>query len=152
MTQRGISIVDFEVGRADELVRMWRESFEFGVGVTDPHPLEEQRHYLMTTVVPHYVTRVALADEAIVGFVAANRESIAQLYVRIDRLRSGIGTRLLDWAKVQSSGSLWLFTFARNANARAFYEKHGFRATAHGFEPTWQLEDVRYEWKADAKT
>jgi len=34
----------------------------------------------------------------------------------------------------------------RNAGARAFYERNGFRAVARGFEPKWQLEDVRYEW------
>jgi hypothetical protein len=31
--------------------------------------------------------------------------------------------------------------------ARRFYERHGFVAVAHGFEPTWRLADVRYEWK-----
>lgn len=29
---------------------------------------------------------------------------------------------------------------------RAFYEKHGFEIIARGFEPTWQLDDVQYEW------
>ena len=28
---------------SDALVRLWREAFEYGVGVTDPHPLAEQR-------------------------------------------------------------------------------------------------------------
>ena len=38
--------------------------------------------------------------------------------------------------------------FARNAGACAFYERNAFVAVAHGFEPTWQLADVRYEWTA----
>jgi RimJ/RimL family protein N-acetyltransferase len=53
---------------------------------------------------------------------------------------------LLDWAKHHSQGSLWLYTFARNAGARAFYERNGFVAIAHGFEPGWKLEDVKYQW------
>lgn len=61
---------------------------------------------------------------------------------------SSIGSRLLAWAKEQSAGSLWLYTFDRNAIARAFYEKHGFRIVARGFEPQWKLADVRYEWAA----
>jgi ribosomal protein S18 acetylase RimI-like enzyme len=51
---------------------------------------------------------------------------------------------MLTWAKRQSSGSLWLYTFARNESARSFYERGGLVAIEHGFEPTWQLEDVKY--------
>ncbi len=65
-----LEIVDFDVARTDELVRMWRESFEFGVGVVDPHPIEDQREHFTTSVV----------------------------------------------------------------------------IIARGFEPTWQLDDVKYEW------
>ena len=145
-----ISVVDFDADRADELVRMWRESFEFGVGVVDPNPIEAQREYLMNTVVPNNVVRVAMLGGSIVGFVAATKDSISQLYVRKANHHCGIGTQLLAWAKAQSGGRLWLFTFARNARARAFYEKHGFRIVARGFEPTWQLDDLKYEWAAAA--
>ena len=138
--------MDFSPEHADELVPMWRESFEAGVGVTDPHPIAEQRDYLLAKVAPHYAIKLAVADGRIAGFVAANRESIAQLYVRVECQRRGIGSRLLEWAKAQSGGSLWLYTFARNARARAFYERHGFRIVARGFEPEWQLDDLRYEW------
>ena len=148
MCRLTINIVDFDADRADELVRMWRESFEFGVGVVDPNPIEAQREYLMNTVVPSNVVRVAMLDGNIVGFVAATKDSISQLYVRKANHHCGIGTQLLAWAKAQSGGSLWLFTFARNARARAFYEKHGFKIVARGFEPTWQLEDLKYEWAA----
>jgi RimJ/RimL family protein N-acetyltransferase len=46
-----------------------------------------------------------------------------------------------------SAGSLWLYTFARNERARRFYERNGFVAVAFGYEPFWQLDDVRYEWR-----
>jgi len=59
----------------------------------------------------------------------------------------GIGSGLLNWAKDRSAGTLTLYTFARNQMARAFYERHGFVAVAHGFEPMWQLDDVRYQWE-----
>jgi ribosomal protein S18 acetylase RimI-like enzyme len=49
-------------------------------------------------------------------------------------------------AKARSSGSLWLYTFARNAIACRFYEKHGFVVAERGFEPHWRLEDVKYVW------
>ena len=141
----------FERAMADDLVAMWREAFEQGVGVVDPNPLDGQRTYLLEQVLPAHALTVALADtpdegRRLVGFVAASASSIAQLHVRVGWHRRGIGSALLAHAKETSDGSLWLYTFARNANARRFYERRGFTAVAFGFEPTWQLEDVRYEW------
>ena len=141
------AIVPYRSEMLQPLVDLWRESFEHGVGVVDPHPIEEQRQYLVEHVAAHFEVRVAMRDAAIVGFVASDAESISQLYVRVGCLRQGIGSRLVELAKSRSSGSLWLFTFARNAVARRFYERHGFEVIAHGFEPTWQLEDVKYRWE-----
>jgi GNAT superfamily N-acetyltransferase len=130
----------------DELVAMWRQSFEDGVGITDPHPLAQQRNYFLSQVLPKHTVKLALQDGQLVGFAAACSDSVAQLHVRVGHFRQGIGSQLLAWAKGQSGGSLWLYTFARNRRARQFYEHHGFRAVAFGFEPTWQLDDVRYKW------
>jgi GNAT superfamily N-acetyltransferase len=130
----------------DELVTMWRASFEWGVGVTDPYPVEEQTAYLLGHVVPSHRVVVAHDDSGIVGFLASTDDSVGQLYVRVDRIGRGIGSRLLQLAKQQSSGHLWLYTFARNHRALAFYSRHGFAEVARGVEPTWQLEDVRMEW------
>ena len=140
-------LVELDTRCVDELVRMWRASFETAVGIVDPHPIEGQKRYFMEEVVPRNTVRVARVAGEMAGFVAASPESVAQLYVRLGFQRRGIGRQMLDWAKDQSDGSLWLYTFARNAGARAFYERNGFVAVAHGFEPTWQLDDVRYEWR-----
>ena len=113
--------------------------------------LAQQRAYLLRDVLPNYEVKIATFDNEIVGFVAASPESIAQLYVRGDFQRRGVGTQLLSWAKQHSSGSLWLYTFARNVGARAFYERRGFTATAYGFEPNWRLDDVKYEWVGERR-
>ena len=44
---------------------------------------------------------------------------------------------------------LSLYTFVRNVRACRFYERHGFVVVARGFEPTWQLEDVKYHWSLE---
>jgi ribosomal protein S18 acetylase RimI-like enzyme len=141
-----LCIEDFRSSDLDTLVRMWRESFEYALGITDPNPLEDQVAYFETEVRPR--NRVRLAKEAgrIVGFVASNAESVAQLHIRVGHHRRGLGRHLLDLAKSDSVGGLWLFTFARNTGACAFYESQGFHVVQRGFEPTWQLEDVKYAW------
>ena len=144
--REALRLEEFREEHVKELVPMWRESFEHGVGIKDPHPLAEQEQYLVGKLVPSNAVRVAFLGEVIVGFVAATPESVSQLYVRKGFGRRGIGSFLLDWAKSQSGGSLWLYTFARNEVARAFYERHGFVITARGFEPSWKLDDLRYEW------
>ncbi|MES2958238.1 MAG: GNAT family N-acetyltransferase [Pseudomonadota bacterium] len=118
--------------------------------MTDPHPIAEQLQYFLDVVLPKNEVRLALLGDELMGFVAASRESVAQLHVRVGFQRRGIGTAMLAWAKAQSAGSLWLFTFQRNHGACAFYEHNGFHVIARGFEPMWQLADVKYQWSADA--
>jgi ribosomal protein S18 acetylase RimI-like enzyme len=144
-------ITDYAPDDALPLVRMWRASFEHGVGVADPHPIEGQIAYLHQVVLPANRVRLARIDNQIVGFLAASAESVAQLYVRVDHIGQGIGSQLLALAQAESAGSLWLYTFARNARARRFYESRGFVAIAHGFEPMWQLDDVKYRWQRAAQ-
>ena len=141
-----LRIEDFRSADTDALVRMWRASFEHGVGIVDPNPLADQIEYFQTRVIPTHRVRVAKEADSIVGFLASNPESIAQLFVRVQNIGRGIGTKLLRLAQSESSGSLWLFTFARNERACRFYEHHGFVAVARGFEPVWKLDDVKYQW------
>jgi ribosomal protein S18 acetylase RimI-like enzyme len=142
------TLAEYRAEWLGELVPMWRASFESGVGVKDPHPLAEQVQYFLHEVLPHNLIRLAILGGELVGFVAASTESVAQLHVRVGFQRRGIGTKLLEWAKTQSAGSLWLYTFQRNRGACAFYERNSFTPVARGFEPVWQLEDVKYRWSA----
>jgi len=125
---------------------MWRASFEHGVGIVDHHPISEQRNYFLSEIVPKARIRVVLDQGMIVGFLAATDWYVAQLYVRVGYLGRGIGTSLLSLAKQESEGSLTLHTFKRNTRACRFYERSGFTAVQYGFEPMWNLEDVKYEW------
>ena len=143
----GVSLRGFEAAHLDDLVQMWRTSFEHGVGIRDWHSLEEQRAYFMREVLPNNDVRLAFEADRLVAFIAATDRSIAQLYVDVRHHGKGIGSGLLNWAKDRSAGTLTLYTFARNQMARAFYERHGFVAVALGFEPMWQLDDVKYQWE-----
>jgi ribosomal protein S18 acetylase RimI-like enzyme len=141
-----IELREYDASHLDALIVLWREAFEFGVGITDPHALSEQRAYFGATVLPDHRVTLAFSASRLVGFIAYSPESVAQLHVRVGFHRQGIGAALLALAKASSSGDLWLYTFARNVNACRFYESQGFSVVERGFEPEWQLEDVKYRW------
>lgn len=145
-----IRIADFEPQLADELVRLWRASFEHGVGIRDHHPLAEQMAYFVEQVVPNNAVRVALDEHGLAGFIASTPESVAHLYVRVASIGQGIGGRLLRLAMAESCGSLRLYTFARNLRARGFYEHHGFVETGRESENMWKLEAIRFRWQRGA--
>lgn len=147
-----VSLVPFAMAHADELIALWRSSFESAVGVPEPHTHEQQRDYFLRTVLANNRVRVAMARGQVVGFIAASDERIDQLYVHREHQGIGIGSQLLQWAKNQSRGHLVLFTFERNNQAQRFYEARDFRITGRGFESQWQLPDIRYEWHIDDQT
>ena len=135
----------------DELVPMWRSSFEKAVGVKDPNPLAEQRQYFLDQVLPRNEVLVAVSGNVVVGFIAVTTDSVTQLYVDKEYQGRGIGTALLDWAMENSKGRLWLYTFEQNLSAQRFYERRGFKIIARGFETHWKLPDIKYEWVAPEK-
>ena len=139
-------VSDFDPADTDRLIQMWRESFEFGVGIKDRNPLERQRRYFEEEVRPNVRVQVVKRQDEIVAFLAAHQSYISQLYVRVGYFGQGIGSMLLGLAKEQSAGSLCLHTLLRNTRARRFYEHHGFILVGHDFEPMWQLESVEYKW------
>jgi ribosomal protein S18 acetylase RimI-like enzyme len=139
-------IDDYRSEDARAVVQLWRTSFEHALGIKDHHPLQDQLEHFLTEVVPHYEIRVAREDPTIIAFIAFTSESIGHLYVRVQCIGRGVGTRLLGLAKEASCGSLWLYTFARNGNARRFYERHGFREIERESENMWKLEAIKYRW------
>jgi ribosomal protein S18 acetylase RimI-like enzyme len=141
-----VRVTEFEPSVVERLVPMWRKSFEFAVGVVDPHTIEEQIAYFKDKVVPENTVRLAWSQDELVGFLASTPESITLLHIKVSHIGRGIGTQLLRLAQAESTGSLWLFTFRQNERACRFYEHHGFKVAARGFEPFWQFEDVKYVW------
>jgi ribosomal protein S18 acetylase RimI-like enzyme len=141
-----VTIEPFRAEFSEALVALWRASFERGVGVAVPHPLADHRRFFEEHVLVETAVHVALRDGELIGFISSTPEAVLQLYVRVDHLGEGIGTRLLDLAKARSDGTLWLHTFATNLRAQRFYERHGFDIEERGFEPVIQLDDIRYRW------
>ncbi len=91
---------------------------------------------------------VAEIDQRIVGLLALDKGHIDQLFVDPDRLRTGIGTALLEHARACWPTGLSLFTYQRNTMARRFYLKHGFEPMYVGMSPPpASTPDVKYVWR-----
>jgi len=98
------------------------------------------------------VDEVWLAEEAagtILGFIAFRDGWIDHLYVHPDHQGQGIGPALLA-KPLSSRQTRRLWTFQKNARARAFYEKHGFRLVelTDGSANEEKEPDALYEWRA----
>ena len=76
---------------------------------------------------------VAVSGETVVGFVATENDTVAELWVAPDRRRRGIGTKLLHWAedrlRDRGSGDVALSCYERNSNGLDFYRKMGYVVT-----------------------
>ncbi len=92
---------------------------------------------------------VAERSGTLEGLIALEVPWIRHLAVFPEFQRRGVGTALLRKARECSPLELRLFTFQRNAAARAFYARHGFSLVAFGISPAPEMEpDVEYRWTA----
>lgn len=71
-------------------------------------------------------TWVAERDGEVLGYAGLEGDMLEHLYLRPEARRRGIGTLLLEEVRRHSPEGLSLHVFQRNAEARAFYERHGF--------------------------
>jgi GNAT superfamily N-acetyltransferase len=116
----------------------------------DPHTEAETRAWMRDIAFARYSVRLVEVDGEIVGFAARDGAWLMQLYVKPGWTGRGIGSKLLELILAEAATAtpiLRLHTFARNAGALRFYERHGFVAVAFG-DGTGNEEgepDVRYE-------
>jgi ribosomal protein S18 acetylase RimI-like enzyme len=130
---------------AEVFLASFHATYAFPLAHTD----EQVRAWIRDEVVPRSETWVAVAGSEVVGLLVLGDGFIDQLYLRPDRRRQGIGSRLIALAKEQRPGGLELYTFQENAAARAFYEHHGFAAVWFGDGSANEegQPDVRYAWR-----
>ncbi len=141
-----MKITQYNSKYAEQTVDMWRDSKERAIGQKEIHSFENHVYSLDQILPEQFQIDLALIDEKVVGVIAYNEREISQLYIHVDYQGIGIGQKLLDKVKAQSSGRLTLYTFEVNENAQRFYEKHGFEVIGRGHENEENLPDIQYEW------
>lgn len=129
---------------------LWRQAREVALPEfqrTKGHTFEEDQAYFRDVILVNNDVWVAEKDGVPVAFMAIAGDFIDQLYVDPKHQRRGIGQAFLEFARSLSPDRLWLYTLQINRNARAFYEKNGFRAFKFGVSPAPESEpDIEYHW------
>jgi ribosomal protein S18 acetylase RimI-like enzyme len=139
----------------EAVVRMWRRSREDAQPWLEARmghsPDDDLRHF-RDVIASKYEVWVAAEAGLAVGLLALADGHVDQLYVDPAAQRRGVGTALIEHARSLFPSGLRLFTHQRNARARAFYEKLGFRVIRFGVSPPPESEpDVAYAWEPESE-
>jgi GNAT superfamily N-acetyltransferase len=129
---------------------LWLDAWDATFDFPPAHPDDECRQWLAKTLVPSTESWVAVdRDDRAIAFLALSEAMVEQLYVAPAWIGQGIGSRLIELAKLRRPDGLDLYCFAVNARARRFYERHGFRAVAFGDGSANEegQPDIRYAWR-----
>ncbi|GAB2578783.1 GNAT family N-acetyltransferase [Streptomyces capparidis] len=114
------------------------------------HTDEETLAWFRHVVLPGQRVWVAVGPGAgdVLGFAAVEGEMLNHLYVRPDVQGRGVGSALLGAVRDAGWERLALRVFQRNTRARAFYERHGFRAVDadDGSGNEENEPDLAYQW------
>ncbi len=112
------------------------------------HDDDDVRGWFATRVVPAGETWLAHDNTgALVGLLVLDGFWLEQLYVEPTAQGQGVGSQLLDLARVQRPGGMQLWTFAANLGARRLYERAGFREVRRtDGENEEGAPDILYAW------
>jgi RimJ/RimL family protein N-acetyltransferase len=106
-------------------------------GLVEAHDEAAVAAWLAGHLMARHRVRVAAVEGTPVGYAGFGHDPaqgplLFHLYLAPAWRRRGIGSTLLAEALAAHGGRLSLRCLARNHAARAFYERHGFRATGFG--------------------
>jgi ribosomal protein S18 acetylase RimI-like enzyme len=112
------------------------------------HTADETRTFIIANVMVQCDVWLAEDDRHIAGMMAINGSHIDHLYLQPGLYRRGIGTMLLNHAKILHPQGLTLFAFEVNTRACAFYTHHGFVAAERGDGSGNEAgePDILFEW------
>ena len=149
MTPAGTGIRRATADDAPAVADVWLAAFGATYEFPAAHSDEDVRDWVRETLLPSTETWVADEDGSVVGIMSLTPGWVEQLYVLPEASGGGIGSRFIEHAKDRQPDGLQLWTFAVNAGARRFYERHGFVVAelTDGAGNEERQPDVRYTWR-----
>lgn len=113
------------------------------------HTPEEDLWFVSERLMSENETWVVELDGVIAGYIAFSPDWISHLFIHPDHQGRGLGDALLAKA-LEDGRSRQLWTFQKNARARAFYEARGFGLAklTDGAGNEEKEPDALYVWPA----
>jgi GNAT superfamily N-acetyltransferase len=134
---------------------LWLRAREAAVGAIPApvHDDDDVRRWFASHVVSD--TELWLAEDragTLLGILVLDGQWLDQLYVEPTITGHGIGGGLVKIAKREHPEGLQLWTFASNAGAQRFYERHGFVETRRtdGRDNEESAPDILYVWRGES--
>jgi ribosomal protein S18 acetylase RimI-like enzyme len=134
-------------GDAQAIATLFRRSFGTLTFLPTLHTPEEDLEHFGRLIVEHELWVYESGDD-ILGFASLDDGELSNLYVEPEVIGQGIGSALLEHAKLRRPAGLRFWVFQENARARRFYERHGCRVVelTDGLDNEEQQPDALYEW------
>lgn len=132
---------------------LWLRARKAAIDVIPPpvHHDDEVRAWFATHVVAD--AELWIAEDppgALAGILVLDGPWLEQLYVEPTMTRRGIGASLVRLAKRERPEGLRLWTFASNAGAQRFYQRHGFVETRRTDGDNEECApDILYVWRGE---
>lgn len=148
----GITIRRLDAGDAEAAARIHRSAFDERLPwLAGLHTPAEDLGFWRDQMLRDCQVFGACDGDRLIGVMALRAGWIEQLYVLPDAQGRGAGGQLVALAQAMAD-QLSLWTFQRNAGARAFYERRGFVAMAEsdGSRNQEREPDVLYRWQSSS--
>jgi putative acetyltransferase len=111
------------------------------------HTPQQDLAFFEQQVFPSSTIWLAEGEGWLIGFAVLKQDWLDHLYIDPDWHGRGVGLALLTAVR-EDAEELNLWTFQANAQARRFYERHGFRLIemTDGSGNEERTPDARYRW------
>lgn len=109
----------------EELTNVWRDAVEATHHFLSLEAMDALEPLIRDHHLPRLTLQVAERKGCILGFTGMEGDHIAMLFVADEARSTGVGSRLVEWAKAQSP-RLTLDVNEQNPRAAVFHARRGF--------------------------
>ena len=122
----------------------WKESHSSfcAPDFVEMHTPERQQGYIQSKIDCGSRFFMLIEDDEPIGIVSVKDDLIEDLYILPQKQRMGYGTKLLQFAMEQCTGTPSLWILENNSNAKRLYHKMGFRETGRKNVITAGLDEI----------
>ena len=149
MSAQAYTLRQYDAADEDAAIELWRRTWQAAYPDIDfAARTDWWRQRWRSELVPQATIVVALADDALAGFVTVDPRNgyLDQIVAAPEFWGGQLAAALLDEAKRISPARLELLVNKDNVRAIRFYEKHGFRYAGDDVNPVSGRPVNRMSW------